>query len=157
MTHRVQANSPWVVGQYAGLRHPVVVAVREALRASATLTPCTVTGSGDIAVSIYGPVIHVTVDVTQPAGSPPTGTVTFQQDVQEPYTLHSSSITGVFCHAANDVSISGTLLEGGDFTLLITPNPVQNGQWAALGTPFYATAGPVVDGGFTITPMPFGG
>lgn len=111
-------------------------------------TPCTVTGSGNIAVDAFGRVVAFTVNVSQPVSGSPTGTVTLTQTIQPPFNLQSSSITSVVC-AGGSTTITGTLVQGGTFRLNATDYAV-GPDYIEVFTPYYSAGGPVVSGGITV-------
>jgi hypothetical protein len=137
------------LGDHLGNARQVAIgAARTALgRAGLTaVTPCTVTGYGDLTTG--GPVVRVTVSVTQPPSGRPTGTVTIRQNAS-PSFLQSSRITSVICRGPN-TSISGFLQGGGTFTLRGTVYSPGMPHDVAVYTPHLAAGGPMTHGRLTI-------
>jgi hypothetical protein len=110
-------------------------------------TTCTVTGQG--AINTGTPVVvQYTVNVTQPASGPPSGTVTISENVPPPF-LQSSSITAVAC-SGNRATITGTLVGGGTFSLNGVHNPPGTPDYVTIVTPYFYAYGPV-SGTFIVT------
>jgi hypothetical protein len=116
-------------------------------------TPCTVTGSADILLepdNPVGPVVHVTVGVTDLTGTTPTGTVSvYQLFDHAAFYFGSSDITAITCVDNVQATITGNVDDGGTFTLDIAPSE-SGGQFASFISPQFRAAGPVGNGSFTI-------